>query len=105
MGNPISADANERVRLFTSPQSWIEGAALRQLEQLAERNGVESVAGMPDLHPGMNGPVGCAALSPNIVHPDVGTISACPRPWPSSSQALSASSIAAEASSSRSPSF
>ncbi|WP_243367789.1 RNA ligase RtcB family protein [Microvirga solisilvae] len=71
MGNPISADANRRVRLFTSPQSWIEGAAIRQLEQLAERNGVETVAGMPDLHPGMNGPVGCAALSRNIVHPDV----------------------------------
>lgn len=71
MGNPIVADANARVRLFASPQSWIEGAAIRQLEQLAARNGIECVAGMPDLHPGMNGPVGCAALSRNIVHPDV----------------------------------
>jgi release factor H-coupled RctB family protein len=71
MGNHIVADADQRVRLFASPQSWIEGAAIRQLEQLAERNGVEAVAGMPDLHPGMNGPVGCAARSRNIVHPDV----------------------------------
>jgi release factor H-coupled RctB family protein len=71
MGNPIVADADQRVRLFASPQSWIEGAALRQLEQLADRNGVRAVAGMPDLHPGLNGPVGCAALSEGIIHPDV----------------------------------
>jgi release factor H-coupled RctB family protein len=71
MGNPIVADAEQRVRLFASPQSWIEGAAIRQLEQLAERNGIKAVAGMPDLHPGIHGPVGCAALSQAIVHPDV----------------------------------
>ena len=71
MGNPIVANAQQRVRLFASPQSWIEGAAIRQLEQLADRNGIKVVAGMPDLHPGMYGPVGCAALSEDVVHPDV----------------------------------
>ncbi|MET0745226.1 MAG: RNA ligase RtcB family protein [Microvirga sp.] len=71
MGNPLTAGTDQRVRLFVSSKSWIEGTAIRQLEQLAERRGVESVAGMPDLHPGMNGPVGCAVLSRDIVHPDV----------------------------------
>jgi release factor H-coupled RctB family protein len=78
MGNPFIADADRRVRLFASPQSWIEGAAIRQLEQLAARNGIETVAGMPDLHPAVNGPVGCAALSRGVVHPDiVGTDIGC----------------------------
>jgi release factor H-coupled RctB family protein len=63
--------APARVRLFASPTSWIEGAALLQLNQLAEREGVVAVAGMPDLHPGMHGPVGCAALAEGVVHPDV----------------------------------
>lgn len=71
MDHSIVAGAHPRVRLFASPQSWIEGAAIRQLEQLAARNGIEAVAGMPDLHPGLNGPVGCAALGRAIVHPDV----------------------------------
>ena len=71
MGNFSFASADARVRIFASSTSWIEGAAVRQLEQLAERPGVLAVAGMPDLHPGHHGPVGCAAEADGIVHPDV----------------------------------
>ena len=71
MGNFSFASADARVRIFASSTSWIEGTAVRQLEQLAERPGVLAVAGMPDLHPGHHGPVGCAAEADGIVHPDV----------------------------------
>ncbi|MBS7696450.1 MULTISPECIES: RNA ligase RtcB family protein [unclassified Chelatococcus] len=71
MGTSFYAAADARVRIFASSTSWIEGAAVRQLEQTAERNGVIAVAGMPDLHPGHHGPVGCAVLAEGIVYPDI----------------------------------
>lgn len=79
MGNlPTMDGATARVRLFASSNAWIEGAAVVQLEQLAARPGIVSVAGLPDLHPGHHGPVGCAALVRNRVFPDiVGTDIGC----------------------------
>lgn len=78
MGTPRSVGADSRIHLFASSNSWIEDAAVRQLEHLIKRNGMVAVAGMPDLHPGMHGPVGCAALADGIVHPDiVGTDIGC----------------------------
>lgn len=71
MGNFPEAGTDERVRLFASASSWIEGAARLQLQQLAGRPGVLAVAGMPDLHPGLHGPVGCAALAEGVVFPEV----------------------------------
>ena len=69
MGNS-HADA-ARIRLFASSRAWIEGAAVRQLEQVAQRPDVVSVAGLPDLHPGHHGPVGCAVLAEGRVFPDI----------------------------------
>jgi release factor H-coupled RctB family protein len=66
-----NAAQQPQIKVFASSTSWIEDAAVKQLEQLAARNGVQSVAAMPDLHPGHHGPVGCAMLSKDIVHPDV----------------------------------
>jgi release factor H-coupled RctB family protein len=71
MGNSILVNADSRVHIFASATSWIEDAAIRQLTHLANRNGVTAVAGMPDLHPGHHGPVGCAAQAKGIVHADV----------------------------------
>lgn len=71
MGNFPDADAQARVRLFASASSWIEGAARLQLQQLAGRPGMLAVAGMPDLHPGHHGPVGCAALARGVVFPEI----------------------------------
>jgi release factor H-coupled RctB family protein len=76
MINTYPADA--RLRVFATASSWIEGAAVRQLEQTLRRRGVVAVAAMPDLHPGHKGPVGCAVLTDGVVHPDiVGTDIGC----------------------------
>jgi len=69
MGNPVFAD--DRIRVFASASSWIEGAAIDQLKLASGRRGVVALAGMPDLHPGHKGPVGCAMLTDGVVHPDV----------------------------------
>jgi release factor H-coupled RctB family protein len=71
MGNPLVVGAEHRVHIFASSTSWLEDAAIRQLEHLANRNGIIAVAGMPDLHPGHHGPVGAAALAKGYVHADV----------------------------------
>ncbi|TCR68797.1 RNA ligase RtcB family protein [Bosea sp. BK604] len=72
MGNPLTADgAAARIRIYASSNAWIEGAAIAQLEHLAARPDVLAVAGLPDLHPGHHGPVGCAALVAGRVFPDV----------------------------------
>ena len=71
MGTPRLVGASSRIHLFASSTAWIEDAAVRQLEHLANRRGVGAVAGMPDLHPGHHGPVGCAAEAEGIVHADI----------------------------------
>jgi release factor H-coupled RctB family protein len=71
MGNFPDAGAMARVRLFASSKAWIEGAATRQLDQLAGRPDMVAVAGMPDLHPGPHAPVGSAALARGRVFPEV----------------------------------
>lgn len=68
MGNSLSVDGRVPIHTFTSPRSWIEGSALEQLKTVATLQGVTAVAGMPDLHPGKYGPVGCAVLADRI-HP------------------------------------
>ena len=68
MGNSHDVDGRAPVHAFYSSSSWIEGAAVRQLESVADIPGVRAVAGMPDLHPGKYGPVGCAILADRI-HP------------------------------------
>ncbi|MGH6816168.1 MAG: RNA ligase RtcB family protein [Hyphomicrobiaceae bacterium] len=70
MGNPLPVDGRAPIHTFYSPQSWIEGAATRQLETVAALPGVKAVAAMPDLHPGIYGPVGCSILAGRI-HPQL----------------------------------
>lgn len=76
MGNSQSVDGRAPVHMFTSSKSWVEGDAIRQLEQVAKTTDVTAVAAMPDLHPGKYGPVGCAVLSrrvhPQLVGADIG---------------------------------
>lgn len=84
MGNPSGAtglssscavEAAQIHRYFSS-QSWIEGAALEQLKNVAALPGVTSVAAFPDLHPGKYGPTGIAVLSqrlhPQLIGNDIG---------------------------------
>lgn len=76
MGNSLSVDGRAALHMFTSSRSWIEGDAIRQLDQVVDIEDVSVVAAMPDLHPGKYGPVGCAVLSkrvhPELVGADIG---------------------------------
>lgn len=53
---------------FFSARSWIEGAALDQLEKMSRLPGVRTIAAFPDLHPGKYGATGVALLSEKL-HP------------------------------------
>ncbi|MEO1608307.1 MAG: RNA ligase RtcB family protein [Pseudomonadota bacterium] len=63
-----SAGSAASINLYFGSNSWIEGAALAQINQVAQMPGILAVAAMPDLCPGKYGPVGCAILS-EMVHP------------------------------------
>lgn len=58
-----------RVRVIASPQSWVEGEALRQLEAASRLPGMRSAVGLPDLHPGKGAPVGAAFTSQGVFYP------------------------------------
>lgn len=78
LGDSDTAGASSpaAVRTFHTSDSWIEGAALDQLRGTALIKGMRAVAGLPDLHPGKYGPVGCAlladAIHPALVGADIG---------------------------------
>ena len=77
MGNPPTVDGRAPIHAFYSSNCWIEGAAVRQLETVAAMPGIRAVAGMPDLHPGKFGPVGCAILADRIHPAFVGSDAGC----------------------------
>ena len=76
MGNSPAVGGRAPIHTFYSNRSWIEGNASKQLEDVASLSGVKAVAGMPDLHPGKYGPVGCSILAdrihPQLVGSDIG---------------------------------
>src|SRR5262249_8884986 len=76
MGNSPAVGGPAPLHTFYSSRSWIEGNATKQLEDVASLSGVKAVAGMPDLHAGKYGPVGCSILSdrihPQLVGSDIG---------------------------------
>ena len=66
------------IRCFASKSTWIEGDAIRQLEQAAGLTGVKIAVGLPDLHPGMGIPVGAAFLVDNRIYPHlIGSDAGC----------------------------
>src|SRR5215813_8890033 len=65
------------VRVIASPESWIEGAAVQQLEKTATLPGMRLAVGLPDLHPGKGSPIGAAfavdeRIYPALVGNDIG---------------------------------
>lgn len=70
MGTSHPVDGRAPIHTFYSSKSWIEGNAVRQLEDVAALAGVKAVAAMPDLHVGKYGPVGCSILS-DVIHPQL----------------------------------
>jgi release factor H-coupled RctB family protein len=66
---PAATAAPDNVRLFTTDKSWIEGAALQQLNHTARLPGMVLAAGFPDLHPGKGVAVGAAFVSRGVFYP------------------------------------
>lgn len=59
----------QNVRIISSENSWIEGDAVRQLQQVSALDGIIYSVGLPDMHPGNCGPVGAAYLSSGTIYP------------------------------------
>ncbi|MBU8899019.1 RNA ligase RtcB family protein [Corallococcus sp. H22C18031201] len=66
---PSAASSEPLVRVIASPQSWVEGEAVRQLEAVARWPGMRQAVGLPDLHPGKGAPVGAAFVSEGCIYP------------------------------------
>jgi len=70
-----AASAVSITRFYTR-ETWIEGRAEDQLQQVSCWPGMSAIAAFPDLHPGRHGPVGAAFLAdriyPQLVGPDIG---------------------------------
>lgn len=62
-------DLTAHVHLVASPETWIEGEAVRQLEATARLAGMRLCVGMPDLHPGKGHPIGAAMVARGVVYP------------------------------------
>lgn len=60
---------NNCVNIIASSDNWIEGEAIRQLEQTAKLNGIKRAVGLPDLHPGKGIPIGASFLSEGVIYP------------------------------------
>lgn len=76
MGNFVK-NVSERACVLASDATWMEDAAVQQLITTSQLEGMQRVAGMPDLHPGRGYPVGAAFFSvgrfyPALVGNDIG---------------------------------
>ena len=68
MGNFVKA-LSDRACVVMADGTWMEDAAIAQLLTTAQLEGMQRVAGMPDLHPGRGNPVGAAFFSKDIIYP------------------------------------
>lgn len=76
MGNFVK-QVSDRACVVASDATWMEDAAIAQLITTSQLEGMQRVAGMPDLHPGRGHPVGAAFFStqrfyPALVGNDIG---------------------------------
>jgi len=61
---------NTKTTIITSEKNWLEHTAIRQLEALANLDGVTQVIGLPDLHAGKT-PVGLALVTEKKIYPHI----------------------------------
>jgi len=71
MGNSVVNARGPLVRVIASDSTWIEGEALRQLDEVAKFPGMLRCVGLPDLHPGKGSPVGAAFLAEGMIYPSL----------------------------------
>jgi release factor H-coupled RctB family protein len=58
-----------QVRLFASPNTWVNDEAIRQLYAAAKLEGMRQAAGFPDLHSGKSSPIGAAFVTEGFIYP------------------------------------
>ena len=64
--------------IITSAKNWMESSAIDQFEKTAKLPGMIAAAGMPDLHPGKDAPIGAVFATNTVVYPHlVGTDIGC----------------------------
>ena len=68
MGNFVK-HVSDRACVVASDATWMEDAAIAQLITTSQLEGMQRVAGMPDLHPGRGYPIGAAFFSTNQLYP------------------------------------
>lgn len=59
----------KKIRIICSEKSWMEGNAVRQLQQTSVLPGIEQALGLPDMHPGKCSPVGAVYMSKGVIYP------------------------------------
>lgn len=57
------------IKIIASPENWIEGNAIEQLNQTALLPGMNQTVGMPDLHPGKDTPIGAVFACQGLIYP------------------------------------
>jgi len=57
------------IRIIASDKSWIEGEAVRQLDNYAKLPGMKACIGLPDLHPGRGTPIGAVFFNDSMIYP------------------------------------
>src|SRR5690349_1962341 len=67
--NTNTTNPAPEIHVIRSPETWIEGKAVQQLETVSRLPGMRRTVGMPDLHPGRDHPIGVASLSDGIIYP------------------------------------
>jgi release factor H-coupled RctB family protein len=66
------------INIITSAKNWMESSAIDQFEKTAKLPGMIAAAGMPDLHPGKDAPIGAVFATDTVVYPHlVGTDIGC----------------------------
>src|SRR5437899_745869 len=62
-------ESTAEVRVIASPDNWIEGTAVQQLQRTATLPGMRLAVGLPDLHPGKGSPIGAAFAVQGWIYP------------------------------------
>jgi len=69
MATKNTTQIHVNVNIVASPNSWIEGEAIAQLENTADLPDMVKVTGLPDLHPGRGTPIGAVFETENLLYP------------------------------------
>jgi release factor H-coupled RctB family protein len=75
---PLLRAQRPAAQVIATPEVWLEGEAVRQLDEIAATPDCAMAIGMPDLHPGPGIPIGAAFGFASTVHPRlVGSDAGC----------------------------